>query len=160
MQQGTMPKRNEEHWSFAALRKRLSEKTQIIIPPPEDYKEGEPNVLRTTITPDWEGGTVFLFDPALERQLDADFYRVLYPVVSEVFENEPFQIPAIDEIKLTGNRSFGEAARSAMFSTQDPTRRPGTEERPWWSVVFNLDVREPGYHIGTSLSVFLPYYVE
>lgn len=154
-------KKKEEHWAFAALRERLSEKTQTIIPSPNEYTEGEPKVLRITKTPDWESGMIFLFDPELKREIDDFFYGTLYPQILAVFENEPFEIPPIDKIELSDNRYSGlEAKRHALFIITDPKRPVFSAESPWWYIRFNLDASSYRCLLHTELLLSLPFWLD
>lgn len=155
-------KSKEEHWAFVALRKRLSEKAQTVIPSADKHTKGEPKILRIITIPDWENGTIFLFDPELKREIDKFFYDTLYPQILAVFENEPFEIPPIDKINLRDNRESSiEASRQAIFIINDPKRPVHSEERPWWYIRFKLDIKPSGgYRLSTELILSIPFWLE
>jgi hypothetical protein len=153
-------KKKEEHWSFAELRKRLSQETEVIIPSQDEYADGEPRTLRITKTPDWQMGTVFLFEPKLKLELNEFFYEELYPQVLVVFDDQPFQIPPIDKIDFT-ECYFKLASCNALFIITDPNRPVFSQEKPWWNIRFDLTVRA-GYEcrLDTELTLSLPFWVE
>lgn len=152
-------RKKEEHWAFAALRERLSEKKQIITSSTDAYPDGKRREYRTIITPDWELGTIFLFDPEVKREINEFFYETLYPQILDVFEKEAFEIPPIDKIELSENRSK-EASCNALFIITDPMRPIGSPERPWWYVRFNLKVTSFSYFLNADLVLSLPYWLE
>jgi hypothetical protein len=153
-------KKKEEHWSFAELRKRLSQETEVIIPSQDEYADGEPRTLRITKTPDWQMGTVFLFEPKLKLELNEFFYEDLYPQVLSVFDDQPFQIPPIDKIDFT--ECYGKGAScKALFIITDPNRPMVSQEKPWWYIRFNLTVSTGyEYHLEMELILSLPFWVE
>lgn len=152
--------KHQEHWAYSALRKRLAEKTQTIIPNPGDYAEGEPKVLRIVKTPDWQSGTIFLFDPLLKSEISDFFYKSLYPQILNVFEDEPFEIPPADKIELRESPIKG-ASCNAIFIVTDQKRPITSTERPWWYIRFSLDV-ETGRHyfLQTELFLSIPFNFE
>ncbi|HLM62067.1 MAG TPA: hypothetical protein VK308_14770 [Pyrinomonadaceae bacterium] len=151
-------KPEKEHWAFQALRKRLSERTQIVESPRKSSDQNEPAVLRTIIPADWEFGTVFLFDPELKERLESFFHSSLYPPIAKIFESCDFVIPAADQIKLT-EHAEPNAALNAAFLMTDPKRRVLTPESPWWYISYNLDVSDGGYFLRTELQLSLPFSV-
>lgn len=150
-------KKEDEHWAFQVLRKRLAEKTETFVPPPEQKDDSDPQVLRITRHVDHEGGTVFLFDPDLREELDDNFFNELYPLILNEFENQPFTVPPRDEIRLTDERPPIEGARNALFIMQDPARPVLSKNRPWWYIRFNLEVRVIRYMLKTELHLSLPF---
>jgi hypothetical protein len=153
-------KKKEEHWAFAALRKRLTEETQTIRSSTNAYPDGKLREQTTIIIPDWQLGTIFLFDPELKREINGFFYETLYPQILAVFEKEPFAIPPIDKIELRENCG-GEASCNALFIITDPKRPIHLEERPWWYIRFNLDVKAGyGYFLQTELILSIPFWLE
>jgi len=155
-----MAKRKQEHWSFAALRQRLSEKTEVVETSETSVDSEEARVQRTYYPVDWEYGTVFLFDPQLRERFDNFFFNFLYPCALEVFENAPFQIPDLEEIKLTDKRDDFEATRHVVFLMTDPKRPTGNAESPWWLIRYNVEVRHFIYYVNVELSLSLPYSIE
>ncbi len=151
-----MKPKAEEHWSFAALRQRLSEQTQIIESPQTPNSDNEPRILRTIIPTDWEYGTVFLFDPELKETIESYFCCSLYPPIAKIFDQADFVIPQIDKIKLT-ELGKTEARLNALFLMTDPQRPVLSPERPWWYVRFNLEVSDGGYFLHTELQLSLPF---
>jgi len=155
-----MAKAKQEHWSYTALRKRLAENVEIFGPSAEDSTDGEPSTRRITRTPDWQLGTIFLFDPELKHDIQATF-DLLYPKITEVFDGEPFAVPSRDEIKLEEGRGSKGACCSALFILRDPTRPPLGADSPWLYVRFNLEVRVGGgYFLNTDLHLSLPFWLE
>lgn len=151
-----MSKTKAEHWAFSALKKRLSEKSQVIESPSVAGESKEPRILRTFIPTDWEYGTVFLFDPELKIVIEDFFKEYLYPAISAVFESEIFEIPALEQIKLKETRKL-EASLNALFLMTDPQRPVGTPQRPPWYVRYNLEVKDGRYFLNTELLLSLQF---
>jgi hypothetical protein len=121
---------------------------------------GGQGVRRVTSSPDWELGTVFLFDPEAGREINSTF-DLLYPRILAVFENEPFTIPPRDDVLLQENRSYAEPRSEVCLPLADPLRPTGSNDRPWWNIRFNLGIRAgDGYVLDTELSISIPYWLD
>ena len=152
-------KKKEEHWAFAVLREKLSEEIQVVITNSDAYPDGKSRIIKRTKTPDWELETIFLFEPELKREISNFFYETLYPQILTVFENELFQIPAIDKIELSEIRD-PMASCNALFIITDSKRPISSDESPWWYIRFNLRVTSHSYFLNTELMLLLPFWLE
>lgn len=155
-----MPKAKQEHWAYAALCKRLKEDVEVVGQSVEAPSDREPRIRRITATPDWQLGTVFLFDPALKHDIHTTF-DVLYPRIAELFDSEPFGVPSREEIELEETRGSKGACCSTLFILRDPTRPPLGGDNPWWYVRFRLEVSAgAGYFLNIDLHLSLPFWLE
>jgi hypothetical protein len=149
-------RKKEEHWAFDELRKKLSEKEEIIIPDSDEHSDCEPKTLRITKPAVYESEAILLFKPSLKVRIHNNFYNFLYPKILEVIENSPLKINKIDEIKLIENTTF-EASCLAYFSLNDPKRPFGISEEKWWNIGFELKISDEKYLLDPRLSIAIPY---